>query len=159
MFGLKTTSSEFIDSINNINLIILHETWRHDNISSNCPSNYTELSLPSLKYSHIKNGRQSGEIIIWYKQEHHNYISPVKKGKTHIWLKISRGLLEHTKDVYFCVSIYHLQAPHIFQKNIFMNSRKKYFTSNRLALYCYVGISMPELERRKILLIQMVIII
>lgn len=101
-FGLKTSNHEFIDSINNIDLIILHETWRHDNTPSNCPSNYNELSLPSLKYPHIKNGRHSGGIIIWYRQEHHNYILPVKKGKTHIWLKISRRLLENSKDVYLC---------------------------------------------------------
>lgn len=103
-FGLKTSHPEFIDSINNIDLIILHETWRHDNTPSNCPSNYNELSLPSLKYPHIKNGRHSGGIIIWYRQEHHNYILPVKEGKTHIWLKISRRLLEKS----WCLSVHYL---------------------------------------------------
>lgn len=88
-FGLKTADPYFMSSIKNIDIVILTETWSDKNNASNCPCNYNTLVIPPLKQPKAKSGRLSGGIIIWYKENLTQQIQLIKKGKYHIWLKIS----------------------------------------------------------------------
>ena len=47
-FGDKTIDPEFVKSVNNLDIIILHETWNHSYLLSDCPNNYIEFSVPSV---------------------------------------------------------------------------------------------------------------
>ena len=101
-FGDKTSDPEFVKSVNNLDIIIIHETWNYSDLLSNCPNNYIEFSVPSVKKKNVKNGRDSGGTLIWHKAQYKNDISPVKKGKTHLWIKINRGIVNSTRDIYMC---------------------------------------------------------
>ena len=102
VFGLKSTNPDFLKNIRNVDIMILNETWNQNQNQSNCPNDYIELIIPSVKHKHIKNGRDSGGLLIWYKGEYKDYISPVKKGTNHIWIKIHSNILENNRDVYLC---------------------------------------------------------
>lgn len=67
-FGVTTTSPVFINSTSHTDLIILQETWRPENIPSDCPSNYTGISLPSLKCPHTKMEDSLGEYYLVQKE-------------------------------------------------------------------------------------------
>ena len=99
---MKSANSEFLNNIRNVDIIILSETWNQNKNQSNCPNDYIERIIPSVKHSHIKNGRDSGGLLIWYKGEYNDYISPVKKGINYIWIKIHSNILENNRDVYLC---------------------------------------------------------
>ncbi len=83
-FGEKITNSDFVNIVNNSDIIILLETWSRSDSKSYTPPNYRELRIPSIKQPNVKNGRDSGGIIVWFKEHLWQYIQPVKKGTTHI---------------------------------------------------------------------------
>ena len=101
-FGCKTNSVEFQKNISNIDIIILHETWRRSDETTLCPTGYREIAISSRKNKGVTRGRDSGGIIIWHKVEIDKYISLVKKEETHIWFKIKRQLTQTTKDIFVC---------------------------------------------------------
>ncbi len=80
-FGEKSTNPDFVDSSD---IIILLETWSCLDSKTYTPSNYRELRIPSIKQPNVKNGRDSGGIIVWFKDHLWQYIQPMKKGKTHM---------------------------------------------------------------------------
>ena len=80
----------------------MNETWNQNKNQSNCPNDYIELIIPSVKHSHIKYGRDLSGLLIWYKGEHKDYISPVKQGTNYIWIKIHSNIVENNRDVYLC---------------------------------------------------------
>lgn len=83
-------------------MIILLETWSREDTHTHTPLNYRELCIPSVKHPHTKHGRDSGGIIIWFKEHFLDDISPEKKGTTHIWLKLKREIVTSDQDIYLC---------------------------------------------------------
>ncbi len=101
-FGLKSLNTEFQKSIKEMDIIILQETWSRADAITHCPPNYREIILPSQKLSTVRQGRDSGGQIIWYKSKFHNHINTVKQGKYYTWLKIHKELLSSRKDIFLC---------------------------------------------------------
>ncbi len=101
-FGLKSLNTEFQKSIKEMDIIILQETWSRADAITHCPPNYREIILPSQKLSTVRQGRDSGGQIIWYKSKLHNHINTVKQGKCYTWLKIHKELLSSRKDIFLC---------------------------------------------------------
>lgn len=101
-FGYKTTNPELIKNIKGQDIIILLETWCRGDIDTQCPSGYRESLLPSIKHKNVKRGRDSGGIIIWHKQD--LALNEMKKGTTHIWLKLNKGTIYCDNDVYICAA-------------------------------------------------------
>ncbi len=62
----------------------------------------TEKSSYHHKNSTVRQGRDSGGVIIWYKSKFHNHINTVKQGKYYTWLKIHKELLSSRKDIFLC---------------------------------------------------------
>lgn len=110
------------------------ETWRDE--SAHCPQNYKELLVPSLKEIHIKNGRNSGGIIVWHKIEYDHKIIPIKKGKTHLWLK--KELLNLNKDLYLCAVYIPPSTSQYYDANLFdvLENEISYFQSLAQVLIC-----------------------
>ena len=102
-FGLKSSNTEFQKSIKEMDIIILQETWSRADTITRCPPNYREIILPSQKLNTVRQGRDSGGQIIWYKSKLHNHINTVKQCKYYTWLKIHKELLPSRKDIYLCV--------------------------------------------------------
>ncbi len=88
--------------IKEMDIIILRETWSTADAITYCPPNYREIILPSQKLSTVRQGRDSGGQIIWYKSKFHNHINTVKQGKCYTWLKIHKELLSYRKDIFLC---------------------------------------------------------
>ncbi len=101
-FGLKSLNTEFQKSIKEMDIIILQETWSRADAITHCPPNYRETILPSQKLSTVRQGRDSGGQIIWYKSKFHNHINTVKQGICFTWLKIHKELLSSRKDIFLC---------------------------------------------------------
>ena len=90
LFGCKSETPEFKDNTKDTDIIILQETWCRPGSVTHCPPNYREILLSSVKLPTVKRGRDSGGIIIWYKDEISKYITPIKYEHSHIWLKIKQ---------------------------------------------------------------------
>ncbi len=101
-FGLKSLNTEFQNSIKEMDIVILQETWSRADTITHCPPNYREIILPSQKLSTVRQGRDSGGQIIWYKSKFHNHINTVKQGKYYTWLKIHKELLSSRKYIFLC---------------------------------------------------------
>ncbi len=71
---------------------------RHHPLSTQLQRNHPT----SQKLSTVRQGRDSGGQIIWYKSKFHNRINTVKEGKYYTWLKIHKELLPSRKDIFLC---------------------------------------------------------
>jgi len=130
-FGEKTTNPDFVNIVYSSDIIILLETWCRLDSKICTPPNYRELRIPSIKQPNIKNGRDSGGIIVWFKDHLWHYIQPVKKGKTHIWLKLQKELLCLDEDMYLCATYIPPYESPYYNEDIFptLQSEIVYFQS------------------------------
>ena len=60
---------DFLDRVNNVDIVILQETWCKGDAPTGCPPNYREFIIPSTKLNGVTQGRDSGGMLIWYKSE------------------------------------------------------------------------------------------
>ena len=63
-FGLKRRNLDFKE-IRNTDVVILQETWYRGDGPTGCPLGYRELEVPSTKLPSVKQGRESGDMLIW----------------------------------------------------------------------------------------------
>ncbi len=119
-------------TVYNSDLIILLETWSRSDSKSYTPPNYRELRIPSIKQPNVKNGRDSGWIIVWFKEHLWQYIQPVKKGTTHIWIKLKKEILCLDEDLYLCASYIPPRESPYYNEDIFstLQSEIIYFPSS-----------------------------
>ena len=66
-FELKSRNPEFIKSIKDVDIIVLTETWRQNDLLTHCLPAYNEVTVPSVKLKNICKGRTSGGILVWCK--------------------------------------------------------------------------------------------
>ena len=104
LFGCKSESPEFKANTKDTDIIILQETWCRPGSVTHCPPNYREIIVSSVKLPTVKRGRDSGGIIIWYKEEMANYITPIKFERSHLWLKINQNIINHPTDIILCTA-------------------------------------------------------
>lgn len=97
-FGIKSRNPDFIKEIENTDIIVLQETWHRGDGPTGCPVNYRELVVPSTKLTGIKQGRDSGGMLIWYKSELTHSIKLIKTGAFYIWLEINKELTSTEKN-------------------------------------------------------------
>ena len=100
--GNKSGDPDFVKELGDSDVFILVETWSKTDTVTHCPTNYREIIVSSQKHSSITRGRESGGLIIWYKSELHNQMSPVKIGINYIWLKLKKKLLLTDMDLFIC---------------------------------------------------------
>ena len=67
LFCLKSRNLDFLDKVNNVDIVILQETWCKGDAPTGCPPNYREFIVPSTKLNGVTRGRDSGEMLMWYK--------------------------------------------------------------------------------------------
>ena len=103
-FGSKVDDPDFKQGLYETDIQILLETWTRAQDEPSVPTGYREFSVPAQKDKNIKQGRCSGGILVWYKEELHGNISAIKKGESHIWLRISSSILTSQSDIYLCAA-------------------------------------------------------
>ena len=112
-FGLKSRYLDFIKEIRNTDIVILPETWCRGDGPTGCPLNYRELVVPSTKLPGVKQGRESGGILIWYKSKLTNSVKLIKTGQFYIWLEIDKGLTASAENILLCATyIPPLESPY-----------------------------------------------
>lgn len=84
VFGLKSTDPELLKNISNADILIFVETWCREDTVTHCPSGYGEIIVPSIKLKTVQHGRDSGGILVWYKEELAKYITVTKKEQSHL---------------------------------------------------------------------------
>jgi hypothetical protein len=52
----------------------------------------------------VKQGRESGGILIWYESELTNSVKLIKTGQFYIWLEIDRGLTASEENILPCAT-------------------------------------------------------
>ena len=109
-FGLKSRTPDFTKELGDADVIVLQETWSRGDISTGCPLGYREIVFPSTKLKGVTQGRDSGGMLIWFKEKLVHSIELIKKGEFSIWLKIKREVVAMDKDI-FMYSIQHIY-PH-----------------------------------------------
>jgi hypothetical protein len=120
-FGLKSTNPEFFKCTENSDIVILTETLCRENVAAMCPTNYSEIIVPSVKLRTARRGRDSGGILVWCKSElAEQHRSVVKTEKYHIWLKLHNiGLTETT--TYLCAAYISQAESEYYQDDYFNN--------------------------------------
>ena len=103
-FGTKSKNPDFIREIANTDIIILQETWHRGDSPTGCPASYRELVVPSTKLTGVKQGRDSGGMLIWFKTELTHAIKQIKIGPFYIWLEINKSLTSTEKNVFLCAT-------------------------------------------------------
>ena len=68
-FGLKSRNPEF----GNTDIVILQVTWYRGDGHTGYPPGYRELVVPSTKLPGVKQGRDSGGMLIRYRADLTNY--------------------------------------------------------------------------------------
>ncbi len=101
-FGLKSTNTDFLNSITNVDMLILTETWCRSDVSTQCPASYSEIIVSSWKLNSIHRGRDSGGLVVWIKNDLAPFTSPVQQGKNHIWFKLDKSFGILDKDLFIC---------------------------------------------------------
>ena len=144
ILGAKSSNAEFIKMIDNQDIIVLLETWCRSAVDTYCPSGYREILLPSLKHSNVKHGRESGGVIVWYKDSLISHLSIIKKEPTHIWLKLKKGIINCETDVYICAAYTPPAESPTLTKSSSTTSTQKAAISRLRAMCCCVETSMPE---------------
>ena len=96
-FDLKTTDPDFLNSIKDIDILILLETWCRCDAVTRCPSGCSGITEPSFKLSTVWRGRDSGGMMTWIKADLTKNITTIKS-KNHIWLKMNKH-----RRIYICV--------------------------------------------------------
>ncbi len=101
-FGLKSTNTDFLNSITNVDMLILTETWCRSDVSTQCPASYSEIIVSSWKLNSIHRGRDSGGLVVWIKNDLAPFTSPVQQAKNHIWFKLDKSFGILYKDLFIC---------------------------------------------------------
>lgn len=101
-FGLKSRDPDFIKYTEGVDVLILTETWCREDMSTHCPSGYCEVIVPSIKLSSVQRGRDSGGLLVWYREQLANHITAVKLGKSHCWLKLHKEIGISETDTFLC---------------------------------------------------------
>ena len=69
--------------------------------------------VPSTKLPGVKQGRESGGILIWYKSELTNSVKLIKTGQFYIWLEMDKGLTASEENILLCATyIPPLESPY-----------------------------------------------
>lgn len=118
-FGLKSRNPDFTKEIKNTDIIVLQETWHRGDGPTGCPVNYRELVVPSSKLTGIKQGRDSGGILIWYKSELTHSIKVIKMGTFYIWLEINKELTSTEKNIFLCATYIPPNESPYFKEDMF----------------------------------------
>ena len=118
LIGNKTFDPTFSKIIQNYDIVGLTETWHTNNeclekIKHNFPKKYCYLEN-ARKNMHKKSKRNSGGIVLFYKETLKKLIKPQKKADNMLWIKIDKEGLNIEKDLNIGV-IYN--SPLLIQKN------------------------------------------
>ena len=103
-FGLKSRNPDFLKEIDDVDIVVLQETWCRGDVSTGCPLGYREIIMPSPKLKGIRQGRDSGGMLLWYLSELIHSIELIKTGEFFIWLKINKETILTDKNVFLCAT-------------------------------------------------------
>ena len=95
--GNKLQSTDFLDIINGSDFIILTETWKCSNVDV---TGYRSIIQDGVMSKN--GGRNSGGIILLYKNVFHDWISFVKTSPNFLWFKFNKHYTKTTEDIYVC---------------------------------------------------------
>ena len=97
--GDKTKNKDFLNNINNIDLVFLTETWSDTIV--NVPgfrAFVSDIATPNTN----RGCRLSGGITLLMKTKLEKHVSIVKQSKNFLWCKVSREILNTELDLFLC---------------------------------------------------------
>ena len=97
-WGINHNIAKFLDVINNFDFVILCETWTRSNVVE--VRRFRSVTQDATQSR--KGGRDSGGIVLLYKNTFHEWISIVKKSCNFLWFKIEKDYAKTVKDIYRC---------------------------------------------------------
>ena len=87
-----------MDVTNNFDFVILCETWTRSNVAE--VSEFRPVTQDATESR--KGGRDSGGIVLLYKNTIHDWIPIVKNTCNFLWFKINKDYAKTVKDIYTC---------------------------------------------------------
>ena len=96
--GSKIKDSDFVHSVNNLDICFLMETWADEKVYM--PDKYVYCKN-ALKKSN-KNGRKSGGITVIISEQLRKATKIYKDTEYGVWLKICKSIMKIDKDIYIC---------------------------------------------------------
>jgi len=99
ILGDKLSNSDFLNSINHHDLIILTETWSKDPVSI---PGFKLISVSAKKYRTKKHGRFSGGVAFGFKSALAQGITHISSHADYIWCKLDKNFVHTDKDIFIC---------------------------------------------------------
>ena len=84
--------------------ILYQETWYRGDGPTGCPLDYREPVVPSTKLPGVKQGRDSGGMLIWNRTDLTHSTKLIKTGTFYIWLEIQKEMISTEKNVLLCAT-------------------------------------------------------
>ena len=95
--GNKLQSTDFLNMVNRFYFIIMTETWKCTDVE--VAGYWCIIQDGTVSKS---GGRNSGRIILLYKNILHDWISITKTSPNFLWFKINKSYAKTMKDLYIC---------------------------------------------------------
>ena len=116
--GNKLQSTDFLDIINGSEFIIVTETWKCSNVDVTGYRSIIQNGVTSKN-----GGRNSGGIILLYKNVFHDWISIVKTSPNFLWFKTT----PKQRKIFTCVVFIFHQLPQIILTPKFLKNSKRMY--------------------------------
>ena len=95
----KYETEEFIDIVNQYDILCFTETWKEDGKNLLAPSGY-KAKYHNRQHKHAKAKRNSGGIMIVYKAELHDHLKVTNnKDENILWVKLSKSFEGLRRDL------------------------------------------------------------
>ena len=95
----KIQHEDFVNIVNTYDILCLTETWREEGKKLPTPNGYKGIHH-NRKHKNEKAKRNSGGILLLYKNELHDYINVInKKDENILWVKISKKYAGLKRDI------------------------------------------------------------
>ena len=120
--GCKLDTADLVNNITRYDISILSETWgcSHDTYING----FDSFSIKPSKHKHLKSGRASGGLTLYYKHYLSDRIKLKEKSKHHVWIKIKssvQDIFDKTKDLYLCALYIPPSNSPYYSDDIFIN--------------------------------------
>ena len=99
VYGDKLNCDSFINSILNIDFVLLTETWTCRDL--NIPGYRSHISIPSSNKPNCST-RLSGGLCLLFKEKFADSVTLLNTGINFIWCKLNRLCFGLEKDIYIC---------------------------------------------------------
>ena len=100
VFENKLTHRDFLNNVNNVDLLILSEIWGHETLDI---PGFEIISLsPPRKLTNKRSGRFSGGVLLAVASHLTKGVSIIRNSQDYIWSRLDKVFFNTEEDIFLC---------------------------------------------------------